>query len=178
MTRYVVPINKVPYPQRRLFPKKREWQNWYRIDERVALWSKRYPDAKVPILTSFKLAGEIEPESAIHARTLAELGVRPELLRFEDNILDTIDQVDRLRKIVAEDGSEILVVVCDPLQFLRVRWLCRDLKFKYEIVWGLPNMQELVTDLLLAIIFPIVDTLGYGKKFSDWSRSRRLKGKV
>lgn len=178
MTQYVVPINKVAYPQRRLFAGRHGWQNWYRIDKRVAQWSKRHPDAKVLVLTSFKLASEPESESIIHARAMIELGVKEEQIQFEDNVLDTIDQVERLREIMSYKKSEVLVVICDALQYLRVKWLCRDMKFKYEIVWGLPNLQEMFTDPILAVIFPIIDKLGFGKRFSDWSRSRRLKGKV
>ena len=165
----VVLLPKSPRPKRgRVGPE--EWQDWYRGCVRaVALASEQ--NAPIVVPSAFR-TGNVS-EADFYRIVLKKMGAAD--VEAVDEGLETIGQLEAVFKAAA---GKKLIVVSSILHFPRVWWLCRGKGVQHSVVWGIPRPSEAIVDIVLALIFPIVDLLGWRSKFQKWSVRRRKAGKI
>lgn len=169
----ILPLPKSAHPSGRVGPI--EVQDWYRGLVKATLLLEKYRPAKILVLTAFHAVGE-EPEMAIYLSALKRLGVDKNDIIVIEKARETIEQIEISTNYVKENNAE-LVIVSTFLHYLRVRWLCRGLNIEHHIAFGVPRPYEAVTDIILTVIFPIIDLLEKKKWFSEMVGKRRAKGK-
>jgi len=165
-------VVKVPGCRARIFPRKWEkFQNWYVLCKKAARLANEN-NLSIFIPSGFAPLGEEETEAQVYIRTLKSLGVSREKIAVIGGVYETIGQVEVFL------NEKKLTLIVDTLQYPRVRWMCRGKKFKYVIAWGLPNLQEVITDSILIFLFPVLDLLGLRNGFKDRLIKRRKTGKL
>lgn len=178
----VVPIPKSPHSKGRIGPE--EWQDWYRGLKKAISIARSKDMAEVLILSNAQYSGQPH-EVDLYYGALAKLGATTDVnIRAIKEGYETIEQVDRSFKLAAEEKKE-LIFVSTWLHYLRVQWLiwrCKavapSVKVKHCIVFGIPRPREMLSDIILTILFPLVDICGGRQFFLKAVNKRRIKGKL
>lgn len=172
MSRFIVLLPKTPWSQGRVGPE--HLQDWYR-STRVAQDLAR--DLSAPVVVP---SAHVDPWYArdIDHYQLHFMHHAPmRLVRYLEEGVETIGQIEAFERLVSERNKTTVHVVSTWLHYPRVRWLCRGRGYVHYPVFGIPRPAEAVTDLMLMVVFPILDLLGYRQWFRDYSerRYRRLR---
>jgi vancomycin permeability regulator SanA len=171
-TKYILPLTKSPHARGRFGARK--LQDYYRGLEIAVKELKANPEAKILVLSAFQQKGDL-PEREIYKNCLLELKVPEERILVDVSGYETIGQIERMRKLVDEGSS--VVIVSTFMHYPRVRWLCRSLpRVSHRIAWGIPRPSELVTDIILNVAFPILDVCGLRTWFVHKVTARRQGG--
>lgn len=149
-------------------------QDWYRGCALASKIQKALADkgntAKIVVVTATHVTGR-QSERDMMLQALRSLGMQDRDLILEGQAYETIGELENVFEIARREKSRV-VVVSTFGHYLRVAWLLRpikdgDLVASHKIAFGLPRWRELVTDLILTIIFPIIDLLGGRAWFKD-----------
>lgn len=170
MREIVVLLTKSPLPRKGRFGRE-SWQDWYR-GCRVAVALALEHDASILVASAFKTKDGTR-EAEFYREVLERMGVAKVVVVEEG--LETIGQLDAAFKAAA--GRD-LVVVSSAFHFPRVWWLCRGKSVRHHVVWGIPRPSEAIVDILLAILFPLIDFFGWRDKLQKRSEDRRVAGKI
>ncbi len=165
---------KSPNPVGRIGPLR--WQDWYRACEAAVLIQRWAGSAQCALLV---VSGFEEPgffERDFQREALGKLGGQNTIVIPEG--FETIGQIEAALNRVRENNAQ-LVVVSSLSHFPRVWWLTRNEKnVSHRVIFGIPRPQELMTDLILDVVFPIVDVLGWRQWFLEKTAVRRENGKL
>ncbi len=159
------------------------WWDWKRQCRLAVELYRKYPDAVVLLPSAVHITGhksEIELYREEFKRDgLLESTKNPDgrnALVLEPVEQETVGQIKRGYQFADTLGMR-LVVVSTWCHYLRVRYLCRGMGVTHKIAWGIPNPVEAVTDCILAVVFPLLDLFGAGKRFQKWAIKHRESGK-
>ena len=122
-----------------------------------------------------QVAGE-DSEADSYLWALHKIGVPSERIRVIRKGYETVEQLTVARDIRETEHKE-LVVISTFLHYPRVRWIARGLQATHHSVVGVPHPAEALTDILLTVLFPLIDMLGGRARFVKLVRRRRMAGK-
>lgn len=148
-------------------------QDWFKCC--VKAHSLMAPNDKIFITSAFRPGGEWEAE--VYKKTLLGLGVPETQLEIRHQGLETTEQLEAIYAMAKKEEAEI-VLISTFLHFPRVWWLTRGKEIKHSVLFGIPRPIEACTDIILAILYPLIDLLGFQKKFLAYTKTRRKKGKL
>jgi hypothetical protein len=175
-----LPLSKSVWPEGRIGP----WQlqDGYRIVKKaVELANDKKSDGTL-LLTATKPKDSIKSELDYMFEVTAIEDLKSGHLYVTSKCFDTPSQIDYAIKLADLSGYGKLLILCSPLHYLRVKWIVAripidsDLKISCKVVFGIPRPKEVVTDIILTFIYPIIDTLGLDTWFRSWTEKRRLDG--
>lgn len=164
MNYLILPLAKNP-PIGRFGPRK--LQDCYRTCVKAVELKRRLVSeghrVQIVIVSTMHIPGRMsEPE--YYTSTLLELGETSPRLALQS--YETIGELAGVLNL-AENEQSNLIVVCTFGHYLRVLWLLRGESVELHTAFGLPRWRELLTDTLLAFVFPIIDLLGGRKWFQN-----------
>jgi hypothetical protein len=90
--------------------------------------------------------------------------------------LDTVEQCELALAKARADKTSLVTISC-AAQALRVRCLLRGHGVRHSMAHGTPNRWLLFTNLVLTIIFPIIDQCGLREWWKQRVTQRRMLGK-
>ena len=166
----VVVIPKSPWSQGRIGP--RELQDWYRGCILAAKIVNSAPNYHVVVASGFKNGEYIETE--FYHKILCEMVSKEKIYTISYGV-ETISQLDAFFS-QRYDGK--IIVISTFLHFPRVWWLCRGKGVKHKVVFGIPRPKEMIADIILTFVFPIIDILGMRQWFLKKVSARRESGKI
>ena len=165
----IVPLTKSPWQRGRIG--RLEYQDWYR--GLIKAITYRGTSDKIAIISGFKsnqAAGMSEIE--FYREALEALRFDPQHAIYSDHGLETTSQI-RLAHEMARALKARLVIVSTWTHYLRVRWIARGINATHVIAWGLPRPRELLTDILLTFVYPIIEIAGAHTRFIERVHQRR-----
>ena len=172
----IVPIIKSPHSKGRIGPEK--FQDWFRgLKKAVSIAIKS--DGEILVISDAQYTNQSH-ESNLYCKALAKLSqVRHRVIR---NGRETTEQVDLSFKLAEVEKKE-LVFISTFFHYPRVQWLiwrCKSKKLKvsHYISFGIPRPREMLTDIVLAFMFPLIDILGGRQLFIRAVNKRRIEGKL
>ena len=178
----IVPVIKSPHSSGRVGTRK--MQDWFRGVKKSVFISQKI-DGEILVISNAKYLNQ-QHEVDLYKEALSELGlVNP---RVVHEGYETIEQVVQSFELASAEKKD-LIFISTFTHFPRVWWLVASCKRHYKkigapikarnsVVFGIPRPREMLTDMVLAIIFPLVDILGGRKLFLRMVNRRRLKGKL
>ncbi len=174
MKTLIVPLPKSPWSTGRIGP--REWQDWSRECRLAANLIATIPNAEILIVSG--MAAERHPRDAdLYQQELLAQQVPEARLRIIREGVETIEQLEHVERLAREEGARV-ILISTFLHFPRVRWLCRGMEYAHRIAWGLPRPREALTDMILAVAFPLLDLLGLRTWFQRKTKDHRKAGKL
>ena len=153
---------------------KKEWQDWYQCLVKATEISQSATDPKFLVVTGFQAEGSSH-EVEIYSAILNALAPHVQIIAIRDG-RETIKQIDIIRR-VADEQKEELVIISTFLHYLRVRYLARGIKARHVVAFGIPRPREIVNDITLTALMPLVDVLGLRSLFLRCIEGRRAAGK-
>ncbi|HUQ30352.1 MAG TPA: ElyC/SanA/YdcF family protein [Candidatus Paceibacterota bacterium] len=139
-------------------------QDWYQgLLKAVELVRESAGPAFVLILSAVQTPPE-PSEVDVYLTALNELGVDVNDFMVIREEVETIGQLEYANRLAQARGAR-LIVISTWTHYPRVRWLCRGRQFEHHCVWGIPRPREAVTDIVLWLVFPILDSIPGGR---DW----------
>jgi hypothetical protein len=167
----LIPLTKWPKDKGRYGPLR--FQDWYRgCAEAVRLAG---PGDTILVVSDLTIGGE--SEARIYVSTLKALDTTKTInIEVVPLGFETVGQLEVASDIAVERQKKLLVI-STFLHAPRVWWLTRKEKnIEHRIVFGIPRPREAVTDLVLDILFPLIDSLGFRERFLKRVRERRQSG--
>jgi hypothetical protein len=163
-----------PAWKRRFGP--RNLQDWYcgLVKSKHFLGESGYENSLICIASENSFDGI--PEIDTYAQALEEIGVTG---GYYVKIPRGRETIGHMQSVLAEcKPDDEVTFIASPLHFPRVWWLARDSKVPVEctVAWGIPRPFEALTDAVLAIVFPLIDFLGYRDWFVEKTTGRRAEG--
>lgn len=172
---YVIyPVSKSPYPTGRVGAV--EKQDWYRGLVKARELSQRLPNSRILIVSATRILGE-KSDVWMYLAGLQSLNVAGDQKVVLDLGHETVGQIEAAVAYASQVGGK-LVVVSTFLHYPRVRWICRGITAEHHIVFGIPRPREVLTDLALMVLFPVIDILGGRDWFVRKVRARRERGRL
>ena len=178
----VVPIIKSPHSSGRIG--QRKMQDWFRgVKKSVSISQKT--NGEILVISNAQYLNQ-KHEVDLYREALYELGmVNPRVVREG---YETIEQINLSFQLAAKERKD-LVFVSTFSHFPRVWWLVASCKRHYKkigtpikarnyVAFGISRTREMITDIVLAVLFPLIDILGGRKLFLRMVNRRRLKGKL
>lgn len=178
---YIVPFLKTPVTTGMPFWKQRIGpdflQDWYAILRKTQSRAEDLGDPGDEILVCVVSENEFggKPETEAYVDVLRELGMEDYTVVIPRG-RETIEQMQAaLDK--GKSGDEF-IFISSLLHWPRIWWLSRKHKHVTRyIAWlGLPMPYEAVTDIILAIAFPVIDLFGGRDWFLRRTVGRRAQG--
>lgn len=171
----IVPLTKSPHRSGRIG--KKHQQDWFRGIEKAVILHYIIPESEILVLSDVHVSEQVH-EAEIYTETLTNMGVKS--FRVIRECYETISQVNKAIDIAnCEDKN--LIFVSTWLHYPRVEWLIKNKKklvsIKHFSVIGIPRPKEAVTDIILTILFPLIDMCDYHKWWLDKINERRKQGK-
>lgn len=178
----VIPVAKSPHSKGRIGPEK--WQDWFQGVKRAVSIAKRLgTGTEVLILSNAQYSGQ-QHEVDLYYEAFVGLGGRTGInIRVLREGYETIEQINRSFELAVTERKE-LVFISTFFHYLRVQWLiwrCKTAKVKvkhYVVLFGIPRPREILTDIALTILFPLIDIFGGRRFFLKAVNRRRIKGKL
>lgn len=166
-------LTKSPHPKGRIG--KVESQDWYIQCKQAALLHGKISNSQIVITSALQVKDAL-PEEKYYTDVLNHLG--PNYISLGKGV-ETIEQL-RIFKEYIEKNNSVLILLVTWTHFLRVKWLVYRVNLpicKYIISWGIPRPKELITDIILTFVYPIIDLIGKGEWFRRRVVDRREGGK-
>ncbi len=170
----IVPLTKSPLPDKgRIGP--REKQDWYQSLILAKKLLAANENSFIYIISKVRIKGVL-PEADLYEQTLEKLDVPKEKIVTIRRAYETTVQC-RIAFEEAERENANLIIISTPFHYPRVRWICRGKAAKHYIAWGQPRIKEMCTDIILIILFPLLDLLGLDTFFRNLVNSWRIRGR-
>lgn len=176
---YCLPLSKSSWLEGRIGPEK--YQDCFRLIKiSIDLLNKNKVN-KILLLSEFKSKQSKKSELEYIVELCKRFNVSDESLHIEKYGYDTLSQLRFTLDLCSKNNDELLIL-SSPLHYPRVRWTTYRLNKKYKvkvshkIAWGIPRPGDIVFDICLMFIYPVVDILGFSKWFTEHVKIRRDKG--
>jgi len=152
-----------------------EYRGWYRECMKALELVDVLTDSKIIVASSVKIGSKKEIDCYRFA--FRRLGIENSSVEFFDYGFETISQLD-FAFVMAQKRNEELIIISTLFHFPRAWWLSRNcpVKIKHKIVFGITDIKEVLVDIALDFIFPIIDVLGCRKWFQNLTIERRQSG--
>ncbi|MGD0328127.1 MAG: ElyC/SanA/YdcF family protein [Minisyncoccia bacterium] len=171
----IVPLIKNPSSKGRFGPT--EKQDWYTgLVKAESLSRKDWPAATILLVSAFQANGE-KTEMEFY-RLALEININKENIVEVKKGQETIEQLQVANEYAKKKNAE-LIIISSILHYPRVWWICRrdGIKAKHHCTGGIPRPREVLTDITLIFLFPLIDLLGGRKWFQKKVQMRRASGK-
>jgi hypothetical protein len=173
--KYIIwPVAKNPATGR-IGPKK--FQDWYRGCVKAVKIEKKLlangDSVKIAVVSAVHIKDKPAEADFIFS-ALEELGAKN--IHIDLKSYETIGELEAVQEIAIKENAE-LIIISTFGHYLRVRWLARKISAKHFVAFGIPRPKELITDIILTFLFPIIDLLGKRDWFRKKVESRRENGK-
>jgi DUF218 domain len=176
---YCLPLSKSSWIEGRIGPEK--YQNCFRLIKiSIDLLNKNKID-KILLLSDFKPKKSKKSELEYITEICKRFDVVDSNLHIEKYGHDTISQVNFGLDLCSENNSQLLIV-SSASHYPRVRWIVCRLNKKYKVkvihkvAWGIPRPRDILFDIALIFLYPILDLLGFSDRFTKHVKIRRDKG--
>jgi len=172
----MIPLTKSPHSQGRIGPVR--LQDWYRGLKRAVSITKRIP-SEILVLSNVKVTNQPH-EADLYSEALVQMGVVS--FRVIRECYETIEQINYSIDLAIQERRN-LIFVSTFLHYPRVQWLIlthpdiKLVKVKHYGALGVPRPREAFTDIVLTILFPLIDLLGGRRWFLRAVNRRRSSGK-
>lgn len=175
--RVIAILPKSPRPLKGRFGSKRV-QDWYKACVVAAVLLRRKEASGSVILVSSEVEIDGQPEILDYETALQELGVRKVDRLFLRHGFETVTHLEMAANFAWWVGKP-LVIVCTWTHYPRVKYICFTNKItaEVEVAYGRPRPKEMVTDLLLTVLFPIIDLFHLRHRFLMKVEGWRQQGK-
>lgn len=170
---FIVPLTKSPHPTGRIGPTR--YQDWFRSLILAKTVLNRLKSAQILIISNVHVAQE-QSEAELYSDALTSLGVVDKNIRIMKEAQETIGQIDIAHRLAKNENAK-LIIISTLFHYPRVRWLSRNIEARHLIAVGIPRPREAVTDLVLSLLFPLLELTGKKKWFMEAVTARRIKGK-
>ncbi len=165
----IVPIVKSPHMDSgRIGPKCK--QDWYVGLEMAVKLHKDLRSSQIAVITDFTTNGIHEAD--IYDQALLANGIEDHLIYREG--LETIGQIEAAKKI-AEEGGQKLVLISTFLHRPRVEYYAGK-GVLHRTAWGIPRPKEVIRDILMIPLAPIIRNFGLEERFMKRVTRRRTNG--
>lgn len=177
----VVPVIKSPHSMGRIGPE--TWQDWHRgIMKAISIaWTKH--GQEVLVLSNARYSGQPH-EADLYCHVLSKFGAAGINVRVIREGYETVEQIKRTFELAVAEKKE-LVFVSTFFHFPRVQWLIWRYKTKVPamrvrhcVAFGIPRPREILTDIILIFLFPLIDICGGRQWFVRTVNKRRVGGKL
>lgn len=166
-------VSKSPHPQGRIGPLR--YQDWYRQCIDVVKLNKEIPNSQLLITSNLQVKGA-KREEDYYSEIINSFG--RELITLNKGV-ETTEQLQVFKEYMLNRDA-VLIISVTSIHFFRVFWIAKRIKlnvYKYKITFGIPRPKELITDIILSFLYPIIDILGLNDFFINNVVKRRNSGK-
>ncbi len=175
---YALPIAKSNWPEGRVGPTK--MQDSYIILKVAADLARKNIVDKLLIFSAFKTKNVKKIELDCMIEACKEEKVPEEKMIVRSVGYDTVSVIKFSIDFCKEQEADLLIV-SSQFHYPRIRWIAwrlnkKGVVMRYKIVFGIPRPQEMITDVALIFLYPIIDLLGYAEWFTKHMHVRRDKG--
>lgn len=170
----IIPITKFPFHRRG----PNEIQDWYRglekAKEFLGSFKKSGDKAYILILSDVKADG-FPHEGEYYYNTLIDKDVSPDDIVFIQKGQETIGQ---LQWIKDHYKNERVLIISVSIHAFRVRFICKRLSINAShcTVPGAKRKKEMLTDIVLNVVFPFIEWFGLTPWFQKKVTRRRKMG--
>ena len=176
-----LPLSKSSWLEGRIGPEK--YQDCYRLVKKsIDLLNTKRVD-KILLLSEFKSKQSNKSELEYLIDVCKKHNVNNDNLYIEKYGYDTFSQL-KFAFDLCKKEKEDLLILSSLSHYPRVVWTSHrmnrkyNIKIKNKIVFGIPRLQDVVFDIVLLFIYPIIDICGYADKFTEYTKTRRDKGYI
>ena len=174
-----LPLSKSSWPEGRFGAEK--YQDYFTIVKKSIDLLKEKKIDKILLLSNFKSkqGKKSELENMVNICILNHINENE--LIIEKNGYDTLSQL-KFTFNLCKDRNQELIIISSLTHFPRVVWICWRLNKKYNIKYkniislGIPRIHDVIYDLVLMFIYPILDLWGFSENFSRTIKRRRNSG--
>lgn len=145
-------------------------QDWHAGLMTAIKLHRKYEFSEIAVITDFSNGGLHEAD--IYNNILKENKITTHKIYREG--LETISQVEAAKRIANELGFE-LILVSTFLHFPRVKYYAGK-NVTHVSAWGIPRLKEILRDISMIFLAPIIRISGLEKRFVDKVTNRRSKG--
>lgn len=178
----IIPVTKSPHAKGRVGPEK--WQDWYQgVKKAVSIAKRLGIRTEILILSNAQYTGQPH-EADLYRKAIDKLGRIGVNLRIMRKGQETIEQVKKSFYLAIKEDKN-LIFVSTFFHYPRVQWLIwryrhniAAARVKHRIAFGIPRPREMLTDIVLALLFPLIDIFGGRQFFLKAVNRRRIKGKL
>jgi vancomycin permeability regulator SanA len=176
---YCLPLSKSSWIEGRIGPEK--YQDCFRLIKiSIDLLNKNKIE-KILLLTDFKSKQSEKSELEYITEICKRFNVADNNLHIEKYGYDTLSQVNFALDLSNKNNSQLLII-SSALHYPRVMWIAHRLNKKYKVkvihkvAWGIPRPRDILFDIALIFLYPILDMLGFSEWFTKHIKIRRDKG--
>jgi vancomycin permeability regulator SanA len=170
---FVFPVCKSPFTKGRIGEARH--QDWFQGLKKAVRLSKKLR-AKTLVISGFTATGSMS-EADCYRRALCALGNGDDEMVLIRQGQETTEELEIAINLAEEENAK-LVVVSTLFHYPRVRWICRGKKAEHHMAIGLPRPKEMITDIILWFVYPIIEKIGKKDEFTNWLKNRRDGGKL
>lgn len=152
-----------------------EQSDWHEQCRLAAQLQRRCGDAVIYVPSAFCQCGA-KSELEFYSEQLRAVGVPADALRLDRQGLDTVEQCELAVALAKEMEARMIVVACRS-QHWRVRYLLRHESVEFVVADGTPSAWLRFTNVVLTMLFPIIDCLGLREWWKHRVRRRRESGR-
>jgi len=174
-----LPLSKSSWPEGRLGPEK--YQDYFKIVKKSIDLLNQNKVNKILLLSDFKTkyANKSELENMIDICNTYNVNINK--LQIEKYGYDTLSQIKFTLNLCDKEKHD-LIIISSLTHYPRVKWISYRINKKYKInvehrvVLGIPRLHDVLYDIPLMLIYPIIDLLGFSDEFSNLIKKRRYNG--
>lgn len=175
MKTLIVPLTKSPNKNGRYGDVYK--QDWYRGIKKAKDLALLLPFSSICFLSNF--ACDKQSEMEIYCNAASDIGISETLLRKIPYGYETIGQVEYAGELAKQENAKI-IFISTLSHFPRVWWICKraGITAQHKIVFGIPRPMEIITDIVLIFLYPVIDLLGKKSWFQNKLIQHRKEGKL
>jgi hypothetical protein len=172
MMKIVAILPKNPYPKGRFGLLR--YQDWYR-QCKLAVDASLELDASIVTSSSFQREG-CQSDNDCYSEAVRSLGGQITTLSKGG---ETFSQLLSMVGYAREESARLVLVVTWT-HYLRARWICwrENIPAEFIVAWGIPLPRDIPTDVVMLVLYPVLDLLGLKNLFVERLNKRRSSGKL
>lgn len=175
---YCLPLSKSSWIEGRIGPEK--YQDYYRIVKISIDFLNSNNVNKIILLSDFKSKQAKKSEMENMIDICNKYNINREKLYIKEYGYDTLSQIKFTIDLCVEASQNILII-SSLTHYPRVRWIAwrvnkNRIKIKHKVGLGIPRIRDVIFDIGLIFIYPLLDLLGFSNHFTKHIKVRRDKG--
>ncbi len=174
-----LPLSKSSWPEGRIG--KEKYQDYFKIVKSSIDELNKKGLGKILLLSDFKSKKASISELDCMINICKKQNINNDNLIIEEYGYDTLSQL-KFAFNLCKQRNESLLIVSSITHYPRVFWISWRLNKKYKIDvknkigLGIPRLHDVLFDIPLMFIYPIIDILGFSENFSLTIKRRRNSG--